>query len=219
MDVCRFSDLKPSRDLIDPNFGGYKLSLDALPVYSLKLNSGMSAAPTCLNVTPVVHLLTRKNKSCWDCTKHWLDQNWNIVCKSADHILAVRRNTAPAPSTWSISDPSYFGPVRTMPSDSLWCPPESENSMWCKTLGEPLFWLWPIVTSIPTWVYGYFRPTRVGLKSDGTTGHLAARGSASRYGPSQGDETGDWTDDGIGLLHVIRSRYSIFIGGQTSTLS
>jgi len=42
MDLCRFSDLKPSRDLIDPNFGGYKLSLDALPVYSLKLNSGMS---------------------------------------------------------------------------------------------------------------------------------------------------------------------------------
>ena len=39
------------------------------------------------------------------------------------------------------------------------------------------------------------------------------------YGPSQGDETGDWTDDGIGLLHVIRLRYSIFIGGQTSTLS
>jgi len=64
MDVCRFSDLRPSRDLIDPNFGGYKLSLDALPVYSLKLNSGMSAAATCLNVTPVVHLLTRKNKSC-----------------------------------------------------------------------------------------------------------------------------------------------------------
>ena len=39
------------------------------------------------------------------------------------------------------------------------------------------------------------------------------------YGPSQDDETGDWTDDGIGLLHVIRLRYSIFIGGQTSTLS
>jgi len=39
------------------------------------------------------------------------------------------------------------------------------------------------------------------------------------YGPSQGDETGDSTDDGIGLLHVIRLRYSIFIGGQTSILS
>jgi len=32
--------------------------------------------------------------------------------------------------------------------------------------------------------------------------------------------TGSWTDDGIGLLHVIRLRYSIFSGGgQTSTLS
>jgi len=41
MDVSRFSDLKPCRDLIDPNFGGYKLSLDALPVYSLNLNAGM----------------------------------------------------------------------------------------------------------------------------------------------------------------------------------
>jgi len=41
MEVSRFSDLKPCRDLIDPNFGGYKLSLDALPVYSLSLNSGM----------------------------------------------------------------------------------------------------------------------------------------------------------------------------------
>jgi len=39
------------------------------------------------------------------------------------------------------------------------------------------------------------------------------------YGPSQGDETGDWTDDGTGLLHVIRLRYSIFSGGQTSTVS
>jgi len=43
MEVSRFSDLKPCRDLIDPNFGGYKLSLDALPVYSLSLSAGMSA--------------------------------------------------------------------------------------------------------------------------------------------------------------------------------
>jgi len=49
MDSCKFSDLKPSRDLIDPNFGGYKLSLDALPVYSLKLNSGTPAV-RCLRV-------------------------------------------------------------------------------------------------------------------------------------------------------------------------
>jgi len=44
MNVSRFSDLKPCRDLIDPNFGGYKLSLDALPVYSLNLSAGMLAA-------------------------------------------------------------------------------------------------------------------------------------------------------------------------------
>ena len=43
MDVSRFLDLKPCRDLIDPNFGGYKLSLDALPVYSLTLNAGISS--------------------------------------------------------------------------------------------------------------------------------------------------------------------------------
>jgi len=61
----------------------------------------------------------------------------------------------------------------------------------------------------------------VGLKSDGTTGqttgHLAARGSASCCMARR--KAGDWTDDGIGLLHVIRLCYSIFSGGQTSTLS
>jgi len=41
MDGSRFLDLKPCRDLIDPNFGGYKLSLDALPVYPLNLTAGM----------------------------------------------------------------------------------------------------------------------------------------------------------------------------------
>jgi len=44
MDVSRFLNLKPCRDLIDPNFGGYKLSLDALPVYSLNLNAGRFAS-------------------------------------------------------------------------------------------------------------------------------------------------------------------------------
>jgi len=43
MNVSRFSDLKPCRDLIDPNFGGYKLSLDSMPVYSLRLTSGVLA--------------------------------------------------------------------------------------------------------------------------------------------------------------------------------
>ena len=57
----------------------------------------------------------------------------------------------------------------------------------------------------------------VGLKSDGTLSR--PRSCKPLYGPSQGDETGDWTDDSIGLLHVIRLRNSIFIGGQTSTLS
>jgi len=52
---------------------------------------------------------------------------------------------------------------------------------------------------------------------DGTLSH--PRICKPLYGPLQGNETGDWTDDGIGLLHVIRLRYSIFIGGQTSTLS
>lgn len=48
MDVSRFSDFKPCRDLIDPNFSGYKLSLDALPVYSLNLNAGISALASVL---------------------------------------------------------------------------------------------------------------------------------------------------------------------------
>jgi len=39
------------------------------------------------------------------------------------------------------------------------------------------------------------------------------------YGPSQSDEAGDWTDNGIGLLHVIRLPYSIFSGGQTSVVT
>jgi len=55
------------------------------------------------------------------------------------------------------------------------------------------------------------------LKSDGTLSR--PRIYKPLYGPSQGDETADWTDDDIGLLHVIRLRYSIFCGGQTSTLS
>ena len=41
MEASRFTDLKPCRDLIDPSFGGYKLSLDALPVYSRNLDSGI----------------------------------------------------------------------------------------------------------------------------------------------------------------------------------
>jgi len=50
MNVSRFSDLKPCRDLIDPNFGGYKLSLDALPVYTLNLNAGVLAVVVLCNI-------------------------------------------------------------------------------------------------------------------------------------------------------------------------
>ena len=40
------------------------------------------------------------------------------------------------------------------------------------------------------------------------------------HGPwKKSDEAGDWTDNATGLLHVIRLHYSIFSGGQTSTLS
>jgi len=61
---------------------------------------------------------------------------------------------------------------------------------------------------------------RVGLKSDGTDDGTLSRPRICKllYVPSQGDETGDWTDDGIGLLHVIRLCYSTVSGGQTSTL-
>ena len=54
MDISRFSDLKPCRDLIDPNFGGYKLSLDALPTYSLNLNDGNASSASTLLPTPVI---------------------------------------------------------------------------------------------------------------------------------------------------------------------
>ena len=33
-------DLRPSRDLLDHNFDGYKLSLDLLPLYKQSLSTG-----------------------------------------------------------------------------------------------------------------------------------------------------------------------------------
>lgn len=33
-------DLKVNRDLLDPHFDGYKLSLDTLPTYRVKLEAG-----------------------------------------------------------------------------------------------------------------------------------------------------------------------------------
>jgi len=49
-------------------------------------------------------------------------------------------------------------------------------------------------------------------RDDGTDDGTLSRPQICKplYGPC--DETGDWTDDGIGLLHVIRLRYSIFRG-------
>ena len=38
MDKC--VDLKVDRSLIDPNFDGYKLSLDPLPMYNVALDTG-----------------------------------------------------------------------------------------------------------------------------------------------------------------------------------
>jgi len=42
-------------------------------------------------------------------------------------------------------------------------------------------------------------------RDDGTDDGTPSRARICKqlYGLSQGDETGDWTDDGIGLLHVI----------------
>jgi len=69
-------------------------------------------------------------------------------------------------------------------------------------------------------------PTPACLQRRGRSKEWQDDGTLSRlqickplYGSSQGDETGDWTDDGVGLLRVIWLRYSIFSGGQTSALS
>jgi len=60
MAASKFSDLKPCRDLIDANFGGYKLSLDALPVYALNLSAGT----TCQLISCINYLLLMQCNAC-----------------------------------------------------------------------------------------------------------------------------------------------------------
>jgi len=79
MNVSKFSDLKPCRDLIDANFGGYKLSLDALPVYSLNLSAGMLAVTvsSTLSSLSCCYFLARKHKAA--SRRYWTKVIWPVI--------------------------------------------------------------------------------------------------------------------------------------------
>lgn len=43
------------RELLDPNFDGYKLSLDPLPTYTCKFDNGSNTLLQCMNVLSFVN--------------------------------------------------------------------------------------------------------------------------------------------------------------------
>jgi len=101
----------------------------------------------------------------------------------------------------------------------------TSSALW-KIRGTYANLLWPAYKSTPDFkgaklsqifrlVWGRSKKQRDDGTDDGTLSR--PRICKALYGTSQGDETGDWTDEDIGLLHLIRLRYSIFSGGQTST--
>jgi len=84
MAVSKCVDLKVDRNLLDSNFGGYKLSLDPLPTYSLGLNSDIDVAKLPDDLYSYQHLKAFgiHNHLCldpWNANTVWfVDESWHI---------------------------------------------------------------------------------------------------------------------------------------------